>query len=207
MEIETWLAFIAVSFALLAPPGPITLFAISCSLNFGRARALPVVFGAIVGDFLAMTTSLAGIGVLVAKMPMVASIVKIAGAIALVYLGIRSIVQAGSARIRKKGQKDESSRATFFAGFSLAVLHPSGFIFFTSFAPQFINHDHSFFPQASILVTSFLVIAGTTMLVWLLIADRARVLLHNNATLRRVQNSSGGILILFGLIAILFAFE
>lgn len=207
MEIETWLAFVVVSLVLLATPGPIALFAISSSLSFGRTRALPVVYGAMLGDFIAMTASLLGIGALLATAPMAYSGIKIAGSTFLIYLGVKTIVRAGRFVAPENIQKNVAPTTIFWGGFSLALLHPSGFIFFTSFAPQFINQDRPFFSQASILVLSFLIIGGITTLMWLLIADRTRILLSNHDVHRRVQYLSGVTLVLFGLIAAIFAFE
>tara|TARA_R110002074_G_scaffold385896_4_gene567358 strand:- start:1999 stop:2358 length:360 start_codon:yes stop_codon:yes gene_type:complete len=118
-----------------------------------------------------------------------------------------SVVRAGRTVTSKAVQKNSSPRSIFFGGLSLAVLHPSGFIFFTSFLPQFIDQDRPFFFQASIFVLSFLIIGGATTLMWLSIADRARILLKNQDIYRGVQYISGGALTLFGLVSIIFLLE
>lgn len=60
MSLETWIAFLIASAAMLAIPGPTILLVIGQSLGAGRGRALPLVAGVALGDLTAMTLSLAG---------------------------------------------------------------------------------------------------------------------------------------------------
>ena len=89
MSIETWLAFAAASCIMLAIPGPTILLVISYALGHGRKTALATVTGVTLGDFTAMTASLAGLGALLATSATLFTILKLIGAAYLMFLGIK----------------------------------------------------------------------------------------------------------------------
>ena len=66
MPFEIWLAFAAASMALLAIPGPTVMLVVSYALGHGRATGWATVPGVTLGDFVAMTVSLAGAGAVLA---------------------------------------------------------------------------------------------------------------------------------------------
>jgi len=65
MTFETWLSFTAATIVLLLIPGPTVLLILSYALSQGRRVALATAFGVVCGDFIAMTTALPGLGVLI----------------------------------------------------------------------------------------------------------------------------------------------
>lgn len=206
MALDTWIAFTLVSVALLSMPGPITLFVISSSLNHGKRRAAIIIPGVMLGDSVAMICSLFGLGVVIAQRPMMLTVVKSLGALILLIIGIRSIAKAQQINSdRNLPAKVETTRL-FAAGFGLAALHPSSFVFFTAFAPQFIDPSRSFSIQAFMLVATFLLVGGIVSSVWLLIADSARNLITNEVTLRHFQEIGGALIIVFSLVSIAMVF-
>jgi threonine/homoserine/homoserine lactone efflux protein len=60
MTFESWAAFTAASTVLLIIPGPTVLLVVSYALGQGWRTALPMAVGVALGDFTAMTLSLAG---------------------------------------------------------------------------------------------------------------------------------------------------
>lgn len=207
MEIETWLTFVAVSLALLATPGPITLLTVSYALNLDRRRAAPVIAGAVAGDFVAMSASLVGVGTLLSQSPTSLGILKLSGAAVLLWLGYRTLTGSGATSMDSEKSKDVPAPQVFWSGFTLAALHPSGIIFFTSFVPQFINTERAFAPQASILMATFLTIGGMTTAAWLLAADRARHILDDARNKTAIRRVSGSILLVIGFLSVAFALK
>ncbi len=66
MSLTTWAAFTASSAILLVIPGPTILLVVSYAIGSGLRAALPAAIGVALGDFTAMTLSLAGLGALLA---------------------------------------------------------------------------------------------------------------------------------------------
>ena len=65
MSPDLWLTFVAASTALLLIPGPTVLLVLSYALSKGRSVAVASAAGVAMGDFVAMSLSLAGVGALV----------------------------------------------------------------------------------------------------------------------------------------------
>lgn len=89
MAIETWLAFAVASGLLLAMPGPTVLLVVSYALGYGWRAALPSAIGVTLGDFVAMTISMAGLGAVLMTSSELYNVLRWAGAAYLIYLGLR----------------------------------------------------------------------------------------------------------------------
>ena len=76
MTLETWLAFAAASFAVLAIPGPTVMLVVGYALGEGRRAALGTVAGVLLGDLLAISVSALGLGALLAASAEVFTVFK-----------------------------------------------------------------------------------------------------------------------------------
>src|SRR5213083_1583824 len=89
MPIELWLTFVAASAVLLIIPGPTILTVISYSMAHGRRANVPLVAAVALGDSTALVVSLLGLGALLATSAFWFTVVKWAGGLYLLYLGIK----------------------------------------------------------------------------------------------------------------------
>ena len=80
MPLDVWLTFVAASTALLLIPGPTVLLVLSYALSKGRSVALASAAGVALGDLVAMTASLVGLGALVLASATAFSLLKWTGA-------------------------------------------------------------------------------------------------------------------------------
>ncbi|MFT5639132.1 MAG: threonine/homoserine/homoserine lactone efflux protein, partial [Paracoccaceae bacterium] len=87
MTIELWLAFVAASSIVFLVPGPTILVVLSYALSQGRRVAVASALGVATGDLITMTTSLIGLGALVATSASLFGVLKWIGAGYLIYLG------------------------------------------------------------------------------------------------------------------------
>ena len=94
MPLDLWLTFVAASTALLLIPGPTVLLVLSYALTKGRPVAVASAAGVAFGDLLAMTASLVGLGALVLASATLFAALKWAGAVYLIYLGIKMLRSA-----------------------------------------------------------------------------------------------------------------
>src|SRR6516225_7528975 len=92
------LAFALVSFVLIVVPGPNVLFVISRSLMLGRTAGVATAVGGRIGVYTQVVAVAVGIGALVERSVALFSVIKLAGAIYLVYLGVRAIRRRRSLR-------------------------------------------------------------------------------------------------------------
>ena len=87
MTFELWLSFTFAAGILLITPGPTILLVVSYALSIGRIEALAMVAGVGLGDFIAMSLSLIGLGALLAASATAFIIMKWVGAAYLAYMG------------------------------------------------------------------------------------------------------------------------
>jgi threonine/homoserine/homoserine lactone efflux protein len=197
MSIETWLAFAAASAIMLAIPGPTILLVISYALGHGRRTALATVTGVTLGDFTAMTASLAGLGALLAASASLFTVLKLIGAGYLMFLGIklwRAPIVTGP-----MGDNDNLPEETplkiLLHSYVVTALNPKSIIFFIAFVPQFLDLGKPFLPQTLILETTFLCLAALNALGYVFLADMARGYIRK-ASVQRLVNRTGGTLLI-----------
>ena len=107
MDIEIWLAFVAASVALLLIPGPTVLLVMSYALSQGRRVAVATAAGVAVGDLIAMSASLAGLGALVLASATLFTALKWVGAAYLIYLGIKLFRSAAHTQLAPMAEVSE----------------------------------------------------------------------------------------------------
>src|SRR5215472_9788384 len=133
-------AFSAASFVLIVIPGPSVLFAVGRALAYGRGTALATVAGNAIGlEVVAVCVAL-GIGTLVERSALVFTVVKLAGAVYLTWLGIRAVRQRrGLPSAFATGPAPRRHRAAVLEGFLVGVANPKAVILFAAILPQFVN--------------------------------------------------------------------
>jgi threonine/homoserine/homoserine lactone efflux protein len=200
MAFEIWLAFVASSIALLLIPGPTVLLVLSYAISQGKRVAIATVAGVALGDFIAMSASLAGLGALVLASATLFTVLKWVGAVYLVYLGIKLFRSASTASLGDLEMVTSTSASKVF-GHAAAVtaLNPKSIVFFIAFVPQFVAVDGSLLPQFAILVVTFVGLAAINALVYALMADRLRAKIARPSVLAWVSRLGGSALIAMGV--------
>ncbi|MBK5934346.1 threonine/homoserine/homoserine lactone efflux protein [Rhodovulum imhoffii] len=192
MSLDLWLAFLAASALLLMIPGPTVLLVTSYALSQGRRVAVAMALGVALGDLIALSASLAGLGALVLTSATLFTVLKWAGAAYLVYLGLRLWRNPPVADTGEMAPKP--ARAIFWHAAAVTALNPKSIGFFIAFVPQFLRPEAPLVPQFAIITASFVALAALNALTYALLADRLRARLRP-AILRRISRAGGGALI------------
>ena len=106
MPFELWLAYVATSAIILAIPGPTILLVLSYSISQGRSATTPLVAGVALGDSVAISLSLIGLGTLLATSALWFTVIKWMGGLYLIYLGVKLLRGASKPLL---AQSDEST--------------------------------------------------------------------------------------------------
>ncbi|MFK8036391.1 MAG: LysE family translocator [Hyphomicrobiales bacterium] len=200
MTFEVWFAFVAASTALLLIPGPTVLLVMSYALSHGRQVALATVAGVAVGDLIAMTASLVGLGALVLASATLFVALKWMGAVYLVYLGIKLFRSAPSASLGKIDRTVKiPSRGIFGHAAAVTALNPKSIVFFIAFVPQFIVPANPLVPQFTILIVTFVGLAAINALAYALLADKLRSRITKPSVLGWLSRIGGGTLVAMGI--------
>lgn len=194
MSIELWLAFVGASVVLLVLPGPTILTVISYSVAHGRRANGALVAAVALGDSTALVLSLVGLGALLATSAFWFTVVKWAGGLYLLYLGIK-LLRAGASPVLPMAAEAAGSRWKLFANtYLVTALNPKGIVFFVAFLPQFINPHAGVAAQLWLLASTFVVLAVLNATLYAMFAASARRLLAS-ATAQRRFNAAGGTLL------------
>lgn len=200
MDISIWLTFVAASTALLLIPGPTILLVLSYALSHGRKVALATASGVALGDLVAMSASLAGLGALVLASAQLFLALKWLGAAYLVYMGIQLMRSAGSAKLGGLQQTRElSARECFTNATIVTALNPKSIVFFIAFVPQFVEPSAALLPQFSILIATFVGLATINALVYALLADKMRSKMQRPSIIVRLTRAGGAALVAMGI--------
>ncbi|MEM8822905.1 MAG: LysE family translocator [Pseudomonadota bacterium] len=203
MDLTLWLAFVAASTALLAIPGPTILLVMSYALSQGRRVAVASATGVALGDLIAMTASLAGLGALVLASATLFTVLKWVGAVYLIWLGIKLWRSAKTVSLADMTVSEVSPRAVFTHATVVTALNPKSIVFFIAFVPQFIRPEASLLQQFAILIATFVGLATINALLYALLADRMRAGLRRPSVLRGLTRAGGGALVAMGAITAL----
>jgi len=199
MSFSIWLAFAAASIVMGAIPGPGVTAIVGYALGSGRRTALASVAGIALGNAVAMILSLAGVGALLATSALAFAILKWAGALYLIGLGLYTLAKAGRGAATAPQADAISPRAAFFGNLAVGVFHPKTIVFYVSFVPQFISADGSYAAQASLLTATFCGLVAATDTAYALAASSARSWLRRREVALWSKRASGGVLIAAGL--------
>ncbi len=176
MSADRLLAFAAMSFLLIVIPGPSVLFVIGRALTQGRRAALTTVAGNTVGAYVLIVAVAFGIGAVVERSILVFTVLKLAGAAYLVFLGVKAWRERGSLQAGVTGSgAAQSVLRTFGEGFAVGVTNPKTIVFFAAVLPQFVDRGQGHVAgQMLVLGLVFNIIAVASDMVWGLVASTAR---------------------------------
>jgi threonine/homoserine/homoserine lactone efflux protein len=194
------LAFVITSFVLIAVPGPSVLFTISRALALGRVAGVATVAGNTVGAYLQVTAVAFGIGPLVARSVAIFTIIKLAGAAYLVFLGVQAIRHRRSlAAVLEGGIEKKTVRRMVFDGFTVGVGNPKVIVFFAAMLPQFVDRRAGDVPvQLLLLGAIFAGIALVSDSVWAVAAGSVRGWFSRSPRRLELVGGTGG-LVMIGL--------
>ena len=125
-------------------PGVDMAFLLSTSVARGRKAGTIAAVGINVGGYAHLIAATLGLSVVLMTSATAFLLVKWAGALYMIYLGITALFAKGS-RIALTSEevpaRNHSSRKTFWQGFLSDLFNPKVAIFYLSFLPQFVSHS------------------------------------------------------------------
>ncbi|MCU1513053.1 MAG: lysine transporter LysE [Microbacteriaceae bacterium] len=173
----TLLAFTLTAVGLMCIPGPSMLFVIGRSLALGRVGGLLSVAGNASGTFVNALAVALGVGVIVQQSLVVFTIVKVAGAAYLVYLGIQAIRHRNDHMLAdaEAPVKRRSTLRLLGQAFLVGVSNPKTIVFLLAVLPQFVNYRAgNVTVQLMILGAIFVGTALVCDSIWAIVAGSAR---------------------------------
>ena len=142
MDTHSWLMYLALVIIATSTPGPAVLFTTTNSLIYGWRKSVFTALGNITGLFCLGVIAISGLGALLKTSVVAFTIVKYAGAVYLVFLGLKLII--------RKTSGDEFTPARIHPGhifplklfvqaWGVAMSNPKAIVFLTALFPQFLD--------------------------------------------------------------------
>ncbi|HUR08029.1 MAG TPA: LysE family translocator [Nonomuraea sp.] len=134
------LAFTVTTIIAMITPGPDMLFILGCGMRGGPRAGLLATAGVATSEAVHIAVAAAGLAALFAAVPVAFTVVRIAGAAYLIYLGVQTIrrSKAGHDEMPVLGEGMPGRRA-YLNGLLTNLLNPKMVTFTIAFLPQFIN--------------------------------------------------------------------
>jgi homoserine/homoserine lactone efflux protein len=205
MELSTWFAFFAASWAISISPGAGAVAAMSAGLNHGFKRGYITTIGLVLGIWTQILVVGVGLGAVVAASGTAFLVIKWLGVAYLVWLGIaqwRAPAVPMAAQTEEGGQV--SVRTMILRAWMINAVNPKGTVFLLAVVPQFLNLSAPLAPQylvigATLGFTDLVVMGGYTAL-----AARVLRALKSESHLRAMNRVFGGLFVAAGTLLAFF---
>ncbi len=188
------MSFIGVAALIIVIPGADMMLVANNTMSRGRAAGFRTVAGAGLGLAVHASAAIAGLSALIATSATAFSIVKILGALFLIFIGMSTLwstigsSQGTTSTIRDRTPRDQpqtgqshtdqpgheakaANRDPLLQGFLTNVLNPKLAIFFVSFLPQFISNQAATTPQIIILSAVFIAMGAVWLSFYVMAVD------------------------------------
>ncbi|MFC8428997.1 LysE family translocator [Streptomyces sp. NPDC057253] len=199
----TLLAFLGACTLIAASPGPSTVLIIKQSLHSRRSGFLTVL-GNETGVFVWGVVAALGLTALLTASEIAYGVMRIVGAVVLVGFGVQALRQARRAKGDTGGSEGWQSTArtgwaAYRAGLLLNLANPKAAVFALSFLPQFVPESapHLLTMVGLAALWAVYEIGYYGLYVWFV--GRLRSLLSRAGVRRRLEQVSGGVLLLLGV--------
>jgi threonine/homoserine/homoserine lactone efflux protein len=202
-----WVAFLVASILFIQVPGPSLLFTIGRALTVGRREALLSVVGNAIGVTTQALLVAVGLGAVVAASATAYTVVKVAGAAYVIWLGIQAIRHRRGGRDALEEQVSARRGHALRIGVVVGLTNPKTVLFFVAFLPQFTNAAAGHVAvQMAVLGAVFGGLAVCSDSVWALLAARAREWFARKPARLDKLGATGGVMMV-GLGATMLATE
>jgi threonine/homoserine/homoserine lactone efflux protein len=168
-------AFLAVAVTLIAIPGPSVIFVVSRGVALGRRAGVATAIGNESGLLIQVVVVVLGLGVLLEKSVLVFSVIKLTGALYLVFLGVQHFRHRKElAALAASATEPKRASVILREGLVVGVTNPKGLLIFTAILPQFVDRQHgSVAVQLLVLGLICIAIALVSDCAWGLLAGTA----------------------------------
>lgn len=201
-DATTLAVFSLAAFALIVVPGPAVLYVVARSVEQGRRAGLVSTLGIGTGALVHVTAAAVGLSSLLVSSATAFTVVKYAGAVYLIVLGVRTMLGRGGGDIAFDSQP-RPLRHLYTQGVVVNILNPKTALFFLAFLPQFVDPDAgSAALQIVVLGGVFVAIALASDAMYALAAGTASAWARRNVRALRLQRrASGAVLVGLGVLA------
>jgi threonine/homoserine/homoserine lactone efflux protein len=139
MFFSNLLLFASIIVVLALTPGPDVIYITTRGIAQGRTAALLSTVGICIGYLVYTMLAALGLSALLQSSVIAFDIVRYAGAIYLLYLGIRTLMSKAGDPLRLRAVNPVPAGRILQQGILTSMLNPKGILVFAALLPQFVN--------------------------------------------------------------------
>jgi homoserine/homoserine lactone efflux protein len=201
MTLTTWLTYLIAVTLICVSPGPGALSSMSAGMKYGFAVSMWNLVGLqLAGGFNLLLVWL-GLGALLMTSATAFEIMKYAGALYLVYLGVQKFREAPVSfeEIAVNTKFDDTSRwGLVKQGLFVNLTNPKGIVFLVAVLPQFIDATQPTGIQYAIMGVTMIVVDVLVMMCYTGLAAKVLRLLKDPSHIRWTNRGLGSLFIAAG---------
>ncbi len=198
-----FLLFIGVAAIVIVVPGPDTAVVTKNILVHGRRAAFGTSLGVSTGIAVWTLAAAVGVASLLRASAPAFTVLKLVGALYLIWLGFQALRAAGHAGSAPRASSASAPPMSGLGGFRQGLLsdlaNPKIGIFFTSLLPQFVDRGHPVLLPFLALGAVFVVMTVLWLSAYCLVAARAAATLQRPRVKAAMDRVTGCVLIALGL--------
>ena len=196
MELTIWISYVATVIILVITPGPSVLLATANSMKYGSKKTIGTILGDLSANLCQIVLASVGLASIVIASGELFQIIKWCGVAYLIYMGIMKFISKPEIKIDTEVPNNRSFSKLYAEGFLMSAVNPKAIVFFAALFPLFIVESSPFLPQVVILALTFLILDGTSLLIYSQFATRLKSYLENKEKIY-LQNRIVGSLLIF----------
>jgi threonine/homoserine/homoserine lactone efflux protein len=199
LPLDLLLPFLVASVLVTVIPGADMALVTRQVLIGGPALGQRTIVGNLAGLLVHGVALAAGLSALLVASATAYTVVKLAGAAYLVYLGVQALLASRHPPAAAPPVAGAAPRRAFLQGLLSTVLNPKPALFFLTFLPQFVDRDAPVLPQTLTLVAVHVVVGLVCLSAYARLVHRARGVLGAPRVKAWLERTTGVVLIAFGL--------
>ena len=196
---ELWIAFVGTVTVLALTPGPSVLLAVSNTMNYGTNKCVGTILGDLSANLIQIILASVGLASIIMASAELFILLKWAGVCYLIFMGVKKIFSAVYPICYNNELKSKSFRTLYMEGFLVSASNPKAVIFFATLFPFFIDLNLNLIPQIVILAFTFLIIDGSSLLIYSRFASKFKSYLENSKKVHLQNKIVGGLLVFSGV--------
>ena len=197
------MTFALAALVLIMIPGPDQALITRSALTGGRAGGLLTMVGGVLGLAVHASAAALGLSALLLASATAFTVMKVVGAVYLLWLGIQTLRTAVHSRREASGSPTMAApkrrSAHLRQGFLSNALNPKVALFFVTFLPQFLPTTGGVLGRSLLLSCLFALLYVAWFSLYVLTVDRIGAVLRRPRVRARIERVTGMLLIGFGL--------
>jgi len=207
MSLQTFLLYLAAWSLAALTPGPAVMCAMAQSTRHGFRPSLAGISGIQFGNVLFFVCIASGLGGLLATAKTTFTVLRVAGAVYLLYLGLRILLTSFRPRVALASPAKvppQVRRSLFLQGLLIQITNPKALLFVSALLPQFIEPQRPLLPQLVVLALATIAIDSVVLTSYAFLAQRSLRSFRSSPCSSWLERAFGAALVFFGF-RLLFA--